>query len=214
MRLEIFDRLAALFNKYGHRLYLIGGSSRDILLGVPLKDYDFATDATPDEMKAFLPEEANYRFASFGSVLLRFMGVHVDITTLRVEGPYGDYRHPRSVRFVRTLEEDYIRRDFSINAIYIDEKYQIHDFAGGLQDLKNGIIRFIGDPEKRIQEDPLRILRAERFRDRLGFRFAPETEAAIKKLHHLVSELSVGKVDEERRKALIDLKKTDKEEHR
>lgn len=201
MRVRLFDELADLFAKYDHQLWMIGGTSRDLLLGLPVKDYDFATDATPDEMKVFLPD-ANYRFAAFGSVLLRYQGVHVDITTLRVEGAYGDFRHPGKIRFVRSIKEDHRRRDLTINALYIDRNYEIHDFTSGLKDLEDGIIRFIGDPEQRIKEDPLRILRAERFQKRLGFTYAPETEAALSKLHHLVQELSPGKIEEERRKAL------------
>lgn len=199
MRVSLFDELAALFAKYGHSLFMIGGTSRDLLLGLPVKDYDFCTDATPEEMKVFLPD-ANYRFEAFGSVLLRRSGFHVDVTTLRVESGYSDYRHPGRIRFVKSIEEDHARRDFTINALYIDKDYEVHDFAGGLEDLKNGIIRFIGDPETRIREDPLRILRAERFKKRLGFRYAPGTGKAIKKLRGLVNELSRGKLIEELRK--------------
>lgn len=197
--IKIFDSLAKLFNSHGFRLYVIGGTSRDYLLNKELTDYDFVTDATPDEMKVFIPD-ANYRFEMYGSIRLKVGGIKVDITTLRKEDEYLDKRHPSQIVFTKNLKEDSKRRDFTINAIYIDEKYNVIDFYNGEEDLKNKIIRFIGDPYKRINEDPLRIIRAIRFKEVLNFEFESETNKAINDLFKLTETIKKEKLDEERRK--------------
>ena len=201
MRIEIFDKLATLFEENGYRLYMIGGTSRDFLLNRDVLDYDFVTDAKPVEMKKFLPE-ANYRFEMFGTVRLKIDGKHIDITTLRKEGRYQDSRHPSKIEFTLKLEEDYVRRDFTINAIYIDKNYEIIDFCGGFQDLKDKIIRFIGDPIKRVEEDPLRILRGERFAYKLGFKIEEKTKYAFDSKRDLLEKLNPEKIKEENAKYL------------
>ena len=200
MNKKIFSSLCDLFEKNGYKLYMIGGSSRDFLLGVDFVDYDFVTDATPDEMKEFL-KDANYTFEKFGSVKVKFEGIKADITTFRKEEGYGDFRHPNKITFVKSIEEDYRRRDLTINAIYINKDYEVIDPSNGKIDLENKLIRFIGDPEKRIQEDPLRILRAERFAKKLNFKFEEKTAAAIEKYRYLLDKLNPDKVAEEARKA-------------
>lgn len=199
MNKEIFTKLAKLFNDNNFRLFMIGGTSRDYLLGIDFSDYDFCTDATPDEMKKFLPD-AKYTFEKYGSVQLKIDGIHVDITTLRIENSYIDSRHPSKVIFTKNLEDDYKRRDFTINAIYIDENFKTIDFCGGLEDLNNKIIKFIGVPETRIKEDPLRILRAERFQKKLDFKIEKETLEAIKRNKELISRLNPQKVEQELKK--------------
>lgn len=191
---SIFLELSKLYRDNGFHLYIIGGTSRDILLGMDPLDFDFVTDATPEQEKAFLPD-AHYDFARFGSIKIFNNGIEIDITTLREEGEYKDYRHPSYVKFITSPEVDSWRRDFTINAIYIDESGATLDFHGGLADLENKIIRFIGDPDKRIQEDPLRILRAYRFQKRLkGFHFDPLTEEALKRNEPLLAKLNPDKV--------------------
>lgn len=199
MNKEIFNKLAKLFNKNGFRLYMIGGTSRDYLLGIDFSDYDFCTDATPSEMKVFLPD-ASYTFEKYGSVRLKIEGMHVDITTLRIEDEYTDNRHPSKIRFTNKLSDDYKRRDFTINAIYIDEDFNPIDYCGGLNDLKNKVIRFIGNPETRIKEDPLRILRAQRFAKKLGFAIENESKKAISENYSLIDKLNPQKVNEELKK--------------
>jgi len=199
MNKEIFTKLAKLFNSNGYRLYMIGGTTRDFLLGLEVLDYDFVTDATPDEMKAFLPD-ANYHFAKFGTIRIKVDGVHVDITTLRKEGKYVDFRHPKEISFTKDINEDYVRRDFTINAIYIDENFKIIDPSNGVKDLNDKIIRFIGNPEIRIQEDPLRILRAERFETKLNFKIEDSSYAAMKKYRYLLDKINPDKINEEMRK--------------
>lgn len=194
-----FDALSRVFLSHKKKLYIVGGTSRDILLSRPYIDHDFVTDATPDEMKRIIPD-ANFVFARFGSVRLFIDKEEVDVTTLRIEGEYKDHRHPSFIRFVTDLESDSWRRDFTINAIYLDENYAPIDFHHGLSDLKNGIIRFIGDPRKRIEEDPLRILRAERFATKLGFRLDENTKQAIEEKRGLLNELNPAKIAEEEAK--------------
>lgn len=200
MNKEIFLKLAKLFNDNGYRLFMIGGTTRDYLLSLDVYDYDFVSDATPEEMKTFL-KDGNYTFAKYGSVRLKIDGIHIDITTLRVEGEYLDYRHPSYVKYVRTINEDYVRRDFTINAIYIDEQMNVIDPTNlGIKDLENKIIRFIGEPEKRIKEDPLRIIRAERFVKKLNFIIEEKSRLAIEKNRHLLDEINPEKIKEEIRK--------------
>ena len=199
MDLPFFDEYSSLFAAHGHSLYLVGGTSRDILLGLAPSDFDFATDATPHEEMLFLPD-ADYSFARFGSIKAKKEGKEIDITTFRVDGEYVDFRHPDTVTFVSSPKEDSVRRDFTINALYMDSDGRVYDFHGGLADLSNKIIRFIGDPDKRVKEDPLRILRAERFAKRLGFGFDPLTKKAIEENRHLLKQLNQEKVRSEERK--------------
>ncbi len=195
----IFVDLAKLFEKSGFTLYMIGGTSRDFLLGREVFDYDFTTDATPSEMKTFL-SQADYTFEKYGMVFIVYKKQKIDVVTLREEGEYIDFRHPKNIRFVRDTKLDYVRRDFTINAIYIDKAFHIIDYADGLKDLKDGVIRFIGNPEKRVIEDPLRILRAERFAKKLGFIIEDKTQAAIEKYRYLLAKLNPDKVREEENK--------------
>ncbi len=163
---SIYTTLATIFNNHGFHLYIVGGTTRDILLNKELTDYDFVTDATIDEMKNFL-DASNY--SNSGSISIKYEGIKIDLTTLRKESGYEDYRHPSKVTFIKDPKEDSLRRDFSLNAIYIDEKGTILDFHHGLEDLKNKKLVFIGEANKRISEDPLRMLRGIRFSLLYGF---------------------------------------------
>ncbi len=199
MEAPLFEQYSKLFKEHGHALYIVGGTSRDLILGLTPKDWDFATSATPQQEKAFLPE-ADYSFEKFGSIKSKADGAEVDITTLREEGSYRDFRHPSYIRFIASPEIDSRRRDFTINALYIDSEGRILDFHEGMKDLKLKQIRFIGDPRKRIEEDPLRILRAERFAKRLGFSLEQDTLEAIDELRSLLSKLNPEKIKSEERK--------------
>ena len=199
MTIEAFDYLKTIFNSHGFRLYVVGGTVRDYLLGLPLTDLDFVTDATPEDEEKFLPE-ANYTFKKYGAIRFPFEGKHIDITTLREEGQYNDSRHPSSVKFVKDPKLDYVRRDFTVNALYLDEDYKILDFAGGQEDLKKKVIRFIGDPIKRIEEDPLRICRAERFASVLGFEIEEKTKKSLAEMSYLLEKMNPDKLKEEQRK--------------
>ncbi len=194
-----FLNLAHIYEEHGFNLYLVGGSTRDFLLNRPFLDFDCATDALIEEEEKFLPPFKS-PFAIYGSISLNLEGYKFDITTLREESDYDDFRHPRVVRFVKDPFLDAKRRDFTINALYLKSDGQVLDYYGGLDDLKNKVIRFIGDPFVRVKEDPLRILRAERFADNLGFSFAEETKIALEKGRYLLKHLNPAKIQEEMRK--------------
>ena len=199
MQNELFNFLDKVFKENGFSIFEVGGSVRDELLGLEVFDFDFATDATPEEMIKFLPD-TNDTFAKYGCI--KYKGEHgrAEITTFRIEESYDDFRHPNKICFVKSLNEDYKRRDFTINAIYKDINGKIYDPSRGVEDLKNKTLRFIGDPETRIKEDPLRILRAKRFESKLGFEIETETAKAMEKLEYLLEKLNPEKIKEEERK--------------
>lgn len=162
-KLSAFIKLAELFKQNGYQLYLVGGTVRDYLLGEPLTDMDAVTDALPYEVVSFL-SPVDTTFMKFGSLKYKTPdGLKFDITTLRKESTYSDARHPENIVFVKDLKEDYLRRDFTVNAMYMDKDLKVIDYSNGQVDLKNKVLRMVGDPFIRTKEDPLRILRAIRF---------------------------------------------------
>lgn len=196
---EIFEYLKKVFKEHNFHIYMIGSTSRDFLMKREIEDYDFVTDATPDEVLSYL--ECNATYKKFGTLSLKVNGKHCDIVTLRKESEYLDLRHPSKIEFIKDINEDYKRRDFTINAIYIDEDYKVKDVSkDGVSDLHNKILRFIGDPVKRIKEDPLRILRAKRFIVEYGLTPERETLKALKENIDLISTIKEGKIIEEKRK--------------
>lgn len=196
---EIFEYLKKIFNEHNFHICMIGSTSRDFLMKREIEDYDFVTDATPDEVLSFLDCNATYK--KFGTLSLKVNDKHCDIVTLRKESEYLDLRHPSKIEFIKDINEDYKRRDFTINAIYIDEDYKVKDVSkDGVNDLNNKILRFIGDPTKRIKEDPLRILRAKRFIVEYGLTPEKETLKALKENKDLISTIKEGKIVEEKRK--------------
>lgn len=195
----IFDYLKEIFHKNGYRLYMIGGTSRDYLLNLEIDDYDFVTDANPSEIKSFLLVDST--FEKFGTVKYHYNNKKIDIVTLREEGGYNDSRHPSYIKFIKDINIDYKRRDFTINAIYIDENYNIIDPSGlGISDLKNKILRTIGDPNIRFVEDPLRILRGIRFANEYNLEIEENTKNAMKKKKYLIELLNQDKINEENKK--------------
>lgn len=199
MKNKMFEYLSKIFKENGFSIFAVGGTVRDELLGLEVFDFDFTTDATPEEMMKFLPN-ADPVFAKYGCIKYKGQGFKADITTFRTEKNYEDFRHPADITFVKTIEEDYKRRDFTINAIYKDYEGNIFDPAHGLEDLNNKVIRFIGDPETRIKEDPLRILRAKRFEKFLGFKIEEKSLKAMEKLSYLLEKLNPEKVRAEAKK--------------
>lgn len=197
---KLFDELKIIFNKNNFRLYIIGGSSRDYFLNREITDYDFVTDATPSDIKNFL--DVDMTFARYGTVKYYYdKKTKVDITTLREEKSYIDNRHPSEVNFIKDISIDYKRRDFTINSIYITENYEFLDPTGfGISDLENGILRFIGDPITRIKEDPLRILRGERFAIEYNLSVSDEYKKLFDENRYLLSKISKEKLEEEKKK--------------
>lgn len=198
--LELFRKIFNLFNDNGYTLFMVGGTVRDYLLDLELFDMDVVSDATPKQMKEFLPD-ADYTFARFGSVKFKIDDVKFDITTMRKEGQYEDARHPNRVVFCRSIEEDFKRRDFTINGLYMDKDLKIYDFVNGQADLNKKIIKTIGAADKRIKEDPLRIVRALRFSIEFGFSIDEELKNAINNNKDLLNKLNPAKIEEELKKS-------------
>lgn len=188
-----FKRLHNLFKQHGFNLYLVGGTVRDFLLGLEVKDMDVVTDAIPSEIKKFLPG-ADYTFEKFGSVRFKSNGIKFDVTTLRQEKRYLDSRHPTEITFTKELKIDVIRRDFTVNGMYMDNHYQLIDFVHGERDLNKRILKMIGNPSKRIKEDPLRIIRAVRFALQLNFDIDKKLEKAMLENKHLLKNLKKEKI--------------------
>ncbi len=191
----------------GHQAYLAGGCVRDLLLGREPADYDVATDATPKQVMQIFPHTLAVG-EQFGVVLVpqssgatgvpARQGTVVEVATFRSDLGYSDGRHPDEVRFTRDPREDAQRRDFTINGMMLDPATnEILDSVGGQADLKAGIIRAIGDPERRFAEDKLRMLRAVRFAARFDYQIDPATLAAIQKLAPGIHQVSCERVREE-----------------
>jgi len=200
-KIASFLSLNQLFQDNGYSLFLVGGTVRDYLLGLTLSDMDAVTDATPLEIKKFLPN-ADYTFERFGSV--KFSDdkkVKFDITTMRRENEYIDSRHPNKIEFIKDLKVDVQRRDFTINALYMDSSLNIIDYVGGQQDLKNKLLKVVGVADSRIKEDPLRIIRAFRFAADYGFTFDKELDLAIRNNIVLLEKLNIEKVKQDLKKA-------------
>lgn len=170
----VMDRLL----QAGHDCYLVGGCVRDHLLGREPQDFDMTTSARPDQVQALFEKTAATGLRH-GTVTVLLEDMQVEVTTFRTEGTYTDSRHPDSVSFVSTVEEDLARRDFTINAMAWNEQRGLVDPFGGQKDLEAGLIRAVGDPRKRFEEDALRMVRAHRFAARYGFVIEPATRAAI-----------------------------------
>ncbi|MEE3487634.1 MAG: CCA tRNA nucleotidyltransferase [Bulleidia sp.] len=167
-------------NDAGYEAWLVGGAVRSMILGKAVNDYDIATSAKPWETeRAFRGFRVIETGIKHGTVTVMIAKHPLEITTYRTEGEYEDHRHPDIVRFSTSLEDDCARRDFTMNAICYHPKEGLKDFYGGIQDLQNFVIRTIGDPDARFNEDALRILRAVRFAAQLGFDIDPDTSAAL-----------------------------------
>lgn len=196
---SIFLKYAKIFAEHGQVLYMVGGSVRDYLLGLEVRDLDFATPCPVETSIQFL-ENANARYGHLGVLSVKEEDSRIDIVTFRKESGYVDFRHPSDIVFVKDMYLDSCRRDFSINALYMDVNGNVYDFHEGLKDLAHRSLRFIGDPDIRIQEDPLRILRAERFAKRLGFDIEETSLKAMKRNYPLLDKINPEKVNMERKK--------------
>lgn len=166
----------------GHQAYLVGGVCRDLVIGRSPKDWDIVTDASPDAIKSMFSRSLGIG-ESYGVVSVMLNGEAFDVATFRQDVGYSDGRRPDEVRFVQSLDEDASRRDFTMNAIYVDPiEGIIHDPMNGHQDIENRVIRFIGNPMDRLNEDRLRALRAVRFSAQLGFDIEDSALVALKTL--------------------------------
>ena len=214
MKLEV---LAAEFVKafhvieqieqHGFEAYFVGGSVRDALLGKESHDVDIATSAYPEEIKNIFKRTIDVGI-EHGTVLALVGDEQYEITTFRTESTYQDYRRPDSVTFVRSLEEDLKRRDFTINALALKRDGTVVDLFGGLNDLEAGILRAVGDAKERFHEDALRMMRGLRFASQLDFQIDPETLNAIATYHSLLGKISVERIAIEFEKMLLGKKRS------
>ena len=193
--------LCAVLRNAGYRALFAGGCVRDCLRGDAPTDYDIATDAPASEVLALFPHTVPVG-AAFGVVIVVESGQHFEVATFRKDGPYLDGRRPSRVDFVDEIE-DAQRRDFTINALFFDpEKDEVLDYVGGREDLTRRLIRCVGDPAARFQEDHLRLLRAVRFAARFGFAIEAETKRAIIAMAPHIVKTSAERVRDELEKML------------
>lgn len=199
--MKLHTRILHTLNNAGHSAYQVGGSVRDSLLRREPKDIEVATSATPEEVMALFPR-SDFVGAHFGVVLVKDGDEQIEVATYRIDGPYTDSRHPRGVTFTRSIEEDVKRRDFTINAFAMSTDGVVHDYVGGLPDLKAKLIRTVGHPYERFEEDALRMLRAVRLACQLGFTIEATTFEAIKAYAWRVKHISAERVRDELNKIL------------
>lgn len=187
-------------DRAGFEACAVGGCVRDSLLGCVPHDWDLCTSARPEQVKAALSGDAFRCLGTgvkHGTVTVLFRGNSYEITTYRVDGPYSDSRHPDEVVFSSRLEDDLARRDFTVNAMAYSPRRGLVDPFGGETDLRRGVISCVGEPEKRIEEDALRILRALRFAAVYGFAIAPATAEAIHAKAGLLEKVAGERVRDE-----------------
>ena len=203
-RLPLGDAARAVAGRLldaGHETYFAGGCVRDRLLGVEPKDYDIATAALPDGIRAIFPRARGVGEA-FGVVLVRHGGHSFEVATFREDGPYHDGRRPSEVRY-SNAREDALRRDFTANGLFEHPRTgDVVDFVGGRADIAARVLRAIGDPHERIREDRLRMLRAPRFAARLGFELDGRTAEAIRVHADELASVSPERVGDELRRML------------
>ena len=201
---ELAGKICAKLRAEGHQAFLVGGCVRDLLLGREPADFDVATDARPERVQGLFPDSLAVG-AQFGVIIVLDEGAQVEVATFRSDVGYSDGRHPDRVEFAQSAEEDVRRRDFTINGLLMDcSSGQVWDYVRGREDLREGIIRAIGEPEKRFREDKLRMIRAVRFAARFGYTIEPATFAAIKKLAAEISVVSAERIRDELTKILTE----------
>ncbi|MGX4766352.1 CCA tRNA nucleotidyltransferase [Bacillus mojavensis] len=186
----------------GHQAYFVGGAVRDSYMKRTIGDVDIATDAAPDQVERLFKRTVDVG-KEHGTIIVLWEDNTYEVTTFRTESDYEDYRRPSEVHFITSLEEDLKRRDLTINAMAMTADGQVLDYFGGKKDIDQQLIRTVGKPEDRFQEDALRMLRAVRFMSQLGFTLSKETEEAIIKEKTLLSHVSVERKTIEFEKLLL-----------
>ena len=195
-------RIIRRLESAGYEAYVVGGCVRDTLLGKTPNDWDITTSATPEQMKAVFGRTIDTGI-KHGTVTILINREPYEVTTYRIDGAYEDSRHPSEVTFTSNLREDLCRRDFTINAMAYHPERGLVDLFGGEEDLQNGVIRCVGDPEERFTEDALRILRALRFSAQLGFSIEEGTRQAIVSHAQTLSLVSAERISAELVKLLV-----------
>jgi poly(A) polymerase len=188
----------------GHQAYLVGGCVRDLLLGAAPKDFDVSTDARPERIMELFPRSGQVG-AHFGVVLVRDEFAQVEVATFRSDHDYADGRRPASVDFESDPRQDVLRRDFTINGLIMEaDTGKVRDYVGGRADLERRVVRAIGDPDARLREDHLRLVRAVRFAARLGFEIDATTFEAIRRYHALTLKVAAERVRDELERILTE----------
>lgn len=194
--LDIALKLLKDFTKHSYKAYIVGGFVRDHILGIDSGDIDITTNATPKEIKELF-EDSCLPNDDYGSVIVIKKGIRFEITTFREERDYEDHRKPGTIQYIDNLYPDLLRRDFVINTLCMDDQGKIIDYLGGREDIRNRIIRTVGDAVEKFSNDSLRILRAIRFATILDFELSDEVKMAIEKTMAYVKELSYTRKKEE-----------------
>jgi len=190
-------------NQQGFAAYVVGGCVRDTLLGKAPKDWDVCTNALPEQMqKVFADCHVIETGLQHGTLTVMYNHEPFEVTTFRVDGEYTDHRHPDEVVFVSDVRDDLSRRDFTVNAMAWSPDTGLVDAFGGQEDLQKQLIRCVGEPEKRFDEDALRIMRALRFASVYGFDIDPATDAAIHALKHTLTDVAAERIRVELAKLL------------
>ena len=202
----VLDRLETC----GFRADIVGGCVRDRMRGVEAHDYDITTDATPEQMQAVFHDMRTIETGiRHGTLTVLYKNEPYEITTYRTEGTYTDHRHPDGVSFSRQLSDDLCRRDFTVNAMCYHPVRGVTDLYGGQDDLRRRLLRCVGDPERRLEEDALRILRALRFSSVLDFSIEEATARAIHEKKQLLHAVSAERIYIELKKLLMGVRVTD-----
>ena len=205
MRIQLPEKVNTIIHtlqEHGYEAYAVGGCVRDSILGRVPDDWDITTSATPLETKALFAKTFDTGI-EHGTITVLIDKDAFEVTTYRVDGKYEDSRHPSEVTFTRSLSEDLLRRDFTINAMAYNDKEGLVDIFGGIQDLENQTIRCVGNAKARFGEDALRILRAVRFAAQLDFQIESSTREAIAELAPTLANISAERIQVELIKMLV-----------
>ena len=184
----------ARLEQAGFAAYAVGGCVRDTLLHRVPEDWDVTTAARPEQVAALFVGQCIPTGLPHGTVTVRQDGLPIEVTTFRADGPYSDHRRPDAVRFSRSLAEDLCRRDLTVNAMAMDRRGVVTDLHGGREDLRRGMLRCVGEPDRRFDEDALRIMRTLRFAAVLGFSVEAETAAALRRKAPLLADIAAERL--------------------
>lgn len=196
--------ILSIINNNGYEAYIVGGSVRDLILNKEPNDYDITTNAKPNKIKELFKDYKTVLVGEeFGTVLVIFKGEEIEITTYRLESGYSDKRRPENIKFTLNLKEDLSRRDFTINALAYHPEHGLVDYFGGLEDLKAGKIRTVGNPYNRFNEDGLRLLRCIRFSSQLNFAIEDNTFTAVIENSENIKNVSNDRIRDELFKILL-----------
>lgn len=205
MKIEIPHKVKKIIHilfESGYEAYIVGGCVRDSILGKKPKDWDIATSAKPDQVKALFKRTVDTGI-KHGTVTVLFGKEGFEVTTFRIDGEYEDNRRPKDVIFTSSLEEDLKRRDFTMNAMAYNDRTGLIDLFGGQKDMKNGFICCVGNPVQRFKEDALRMMRAVRFSGQFGYEIQKDTKKAIGQYAGDLNKISMERISTELQKLLL-----------